>query len=613
LVAERLADSALNGSGPVDPDHPITVAVEPDDTISDLLDRQRRALAAGRAFLAVRVKGSTVEIGPLLRPGGAGCCACAQERHRSVAGVPPMHPMLSEEPARVLLAPHWQQLIAGLVADRVTGQAPDHEVLAVRLADGEISRHRLTPVPDCPACGSLPDDGPDAGQFEFMQQLQAEPDRLRIKPMLALDTLRSQLVDHRFGPVTHAYRDQIAPMAFVGIELATLARRPRMDGYGRCPDFEDAHRVGLLEAVERESGSWPSARRSVVQGSFTELAAQALDPARLGLPDPAYDDHPNSLLDPYSAGAGTSWVWAHSFETGGPVLVPEHVAYYGIPRAPDRARYLYECSNGCAVGGCLEEAILYGCLEFVERDAFLLSWYSQTPGTRLNPAGVTDDVSRAMLETLTGEGFETRLYDITSDVGVPTIWALALNPASTSAASLSAAAAHPDPQKAIRGALAEVAAMAVIRNRQGESSTVEQRRELLAEPTQVRSLDDHVGLYTLPEALPRLGWLIDGAGPAVDIDQHFGDWRQAWVRRDLTGTMRLLVAAMAAAGLPPVVVRQTSSRDVQLGVEVVKVIAPGGLAMTFGHVHHRTGGIVRLDRARALAGTTGPLLPHPFP
>ncbi|MFD3453296.1 YcaO-like family protein [Streptomyces sp. NPDC058691] len=31
-------------------------------------------------------------------------------------------------------------------------------------------------------------------------------------------------------------------------------------------------------------------------------------------------------------------------------------------------------SNGGAIGSCMEEAVLFGLLELIERDAFLLGW-----------------------------------------------------------------------------------------------------------------------------------------------------------------------------------------------------------------------------------------------
>ncbi|WP_051367945.1 TOMM precursor leader peptide-binding protein [Hamadaea tsunoensis] len=587
------------------------VADDPTLDLAGLVERQRAAHADGRPFLPVRFKGAAIEIGPLVRPGVPGCVACAEERHRSVASTPPMHAYLAQEPSRLTSETHWSVLAAELVAARLAGGADDDVIQVVSAARGEIQLHRLTPVPDCEVCSVLPDDSADLARWSWTTQRSAEPERLRVKPLLPLSDL-AHMHDHRYGPVAHVYRDPIAPMAFTGVELATLRHRPRMYAFGRSRDFESSRRVGFLEAVERESGSWPSARRTSVVGSYRSLADVALDPALLGLTDPAYDGHRHSLLTPYSPDAQTSWVWGHDVASGTPVLVPEHVAYYGVPGRPGRARFLYECSSGCAVGGCLEEAVLYACLETIERDAFLLAWYSQTPGTPLDPGGVVDPDGCDLLDVLAGEGYETRLFDITSDVGVPVVWALALDPANPDGASLSAAAAHPDPERAITGALVEVAAMAVLGNRRTDHPSAEDRRAMLADPTRVVSLDDHVALYTLPASLDRLAWQLE-AGPPVDAATHFGDWRSRWIRPDLTDTMRLVTGAMAAAGLPPIIVRQTTARDHRLGVEVVKAIAPGALAMTFGHVHHRTRGLPRLDAARARTGVDGPILPHPFP
>ena len=44
----------------------------------------------------------------------------------------------------------------------------------------------------------------------------------------------------------------------------------------------------------------------------------------------------------------------------------------------------------------------------------------------------------------------------------------------------------------------------------------------------------------------------------------------------------------------------------RLGLFSAKVIVPGALPMTFGHMYRRTRGLSRLR-------ANGPLLPHPFP
>lgn len=58
-----------------------------------------------------------------------------------------------------------------------------------------------------------------------------------------------------------------------------------------------------------------------------------------------------------------------------PILIPESLAYYSLGREDS---FVYETSNGCALGGSLEEAIFHAILEAAERDSFCLPG---TPGS----------------------------------------------------------------------------------------------------------------------------------------------------------------------------------------------------------------------------------------
>ncbi len=68
------------------------------------------------------------------------------------------------------------------------------------------------------------------------------------------------------------------------------------------------------------------------------------------------------------------WVWGYSFLKERPILIPELLAYYSLGYEEG---FVYETSNGCALGGSLEEAIFYGIMEIVERDSFLMTWYAE--------------------------------------------------------------------------------------------------------------------------------------------------------------------------------------------------------------------------------------------
>jgi len=76
--------------------------------------------------------------------------------------------------------------------------------------------------------------------------------------------------------------------------------------------------------------------------------------AAVGLPAAGQIEGSTERLVRYSPDLEMSWVWAFSFARGRPALVPEQIAYYGRI-TPPRERFVIETSNGCALGGTLEE------------------------------------------------------------------------------------------------------------------------------------------------------------------------------------------------------------------------------------------------------------------
>ena len=65
--------------------------------------------------------------------------------------------------------------------------------------------------------------------------------------------------------------------------------------------------------------------------------------------------------------------------------MPTALCYYSYP-LPEDQHFCQADSNGSAAGNCLEEAILQGFMELVERDAVALWWYNrvQRPGVDLD-------------------------------------------------------------------------------------------------------------------------------------------------------------------------------------------------------------------------------------
>lgn len=104
-----------------------------------------------------------------------------------------------------------------------------------------------------------------------------------------------------------------------------------------------------------------------MHGSFHDLEDYALNPLTLGVHTNEHYNRDGFPFKPFDPDYEQNWVWGYSLSQNRTILVPESIAYYSLGH---RDAYVYETSNGCAIGGSLEEAIFHGILEVVERDAF---------------------------------------------------------------------------------------------------------------------------------------------------------------------------------------------------------------------------------------------------
>ncbi|MFH9659635.1 TOMM precursor leader peptide-binding protein [Streptomyces sp. NPDC017248] len=619
----------------------------------------RHALAHPVRFVPVREDGALTVIGPVLHPGARACVACAEHQRLATAGgrVPWHSPRLSlGGTGTPPLAEAALRLAADLLAAGPPGTGPratdpsgaaplasgpgapgpgtagpsggeDRAVVHVLHGDRYTwSSHRVRPVGGCPVCRPLPDDSPAGARLPAGPRPLPDPSVLRAPNTRTTPAqLREALHDERFGPVRRLFRSEDSAFALT-TAWVTDGRSVDDGGYGRSGDFESSERIALFESVERFAGMRPLGRRTVLRASYADLVAAGghavLDPVRLGLPDPEFAGHPARRTVPYAPDLALDWVYGWSLTERRALAVPEHVAYWDVP-GPDRPRVVYESSNGCGLGNSPQEAALYGLFEVAERDAFLMAWYARTPLPRVTVPADDPEVT-ALADRAALLRYRLTLLDATNDLGVPVVISLCRYEGTHPGAprAFLAAGAHHDPRVAIRSAVAEVVTNvqeAARRSASGGPRDPERLRPMLDRPELVLDLDDHVGLNTLPEAQPRLDFL--SAGPAEV------PWHERWPGApepvtDLTRLLDRTVARLAAEGLEVVAVTQDEPgvRD-RLGLHCAKVIVPGTLPMTFGHVNRRTAGLDRLLEVPHRLGRAGrpprrdelPLHPHPFP
>lgn len=605
---------------------------------------QEFCAAHGLSWLPVRTELGRTVLGPLHIPGETGCVRCAELR-RSVAdqhsaardSLRQKYPRLADQPSPWLTAAA-AGTIAALTADEVTGpqwrSGRTHlALLYIAHDDLTVSTHPFLPDPLCSACGTLPDDSPEGVRIVLRPHPVPTPGAHRIRPLdgAGADDLLATYVDDQTGLIQHL--QSLAggcpgSLAVAGAAMRTRYRTRAELGWGRTSRYRRSEMVAMLEALERYGGMTPGGRRTVVRASFAEVSGSALDPRALGLYPPEHYGQPGFGFQPFDTDRSCSWVWGYSFARLEPILVPQGYAYYSTHVTdPDDPLFAFEISNGCALGSCLEEAILYGLFELAERDAFLMTWYARLPAARIDLSSARDRSIPLLAHAIESEtGYQVLVFDTTMEYGIPSVWAMAMHPSGRfpgpeQPALACAAGAHLDPELAVGRALSELGPILsdlIIRS----PDVARRGGPMVDDPSLVVTMDDHSALYANHEASSRLDFLTAG-GPA----RSFADLlvrhsvAEACQNADVTDDLSEVVHRLRRHGLDVIVVDQTTAEHRAGGFFCVKAIVPGLLPMTFGHHNRRTYGLPRLFEVPRLLGYRDRTLmpaeintyPHPFP
>lgn len=566
----------------------ITVALV-DDYLDPLLARLNAAyLANGRHWLLVRPTGTTVWLGPLLRPGHTGCWACIEQRitgNRQVARylvgkrgeVKPRLPNHAVVPATTHLA---AAALAAELGAIVAGQPStvDGQLVTFDLTTLQSAEHLLIRQPQCPACGdptlisartpkvalsARPARHTTDGGYR-VQRPQETFDRLRkhISPILgAVTSLRPH--DDAENGITYSFTAG-HNFAMVNDNIDLLRRNLRGQSGGKGRTEIQARVSAVCEAIERYAGVWHG-NEPVVRAPADDLDG-AVAPDELLLfsaeqvagraewnADPAHRLH--LVPEPFERDRPIDWSRAWSLTHDTERLLPAGYAWYGHP---DLGEHLY-CvtdSNGGASGNTLEEAVLQGFCEIVERDAVALWWYNRVR----RPLFDLDCLDDPYIGTLRDfyATMQRRLWvlDLTSDLGVPTFAAVS-NREHPVQDIMVGFGAHLDPRIAVIRALTEVNQfLPFVDRRDANGNTIYRTDDLeTLEWCRTAKLETEPWLVADPTQPPRT---------LASYEPLTGD--------DLAGHVDDCVRRAAECGLEVIVLDQ-SRPDLELAV--VKVVVPG--------------------------------------
>jgi ribosomal protein S12 methylthiotransferase accessory factor len=449
-AAGSLAVQAIAASGfAVREDAPLMVVLT-DDYLSPELESFD---GAGRPWLLAKPVGHTIWLGPLFIPGQTACwkclAACLRRNRWAIAALlpesSPPQPSAAALPASVLAA---AGMIATMSAVWLAGKADSASgaaILTVDVRTWEREWHRVLGRADCPACGQASPRSP-ASMERFVSPLTGIVSNLRVatEPMLAHF--------HAVGICT-------PPAPLDGM-------RPWIQPFnvsGRGDSPRQAQTACIAEGVERYSSTWQG-YEPVIRARMSDIGGLSPEDL-LFFSDSQYanaaawnarQEEMHWVPERFDPEREVAWVEAGSLAGQASRFVPAGYCYLWYPYR-EEPRYCASDSNGCAAGRTMDEAILNGLLELVERDAVAIWWYNRLlrPSLDLTNPGLPE--LEVAVQELRDGGRQFSVLDLTTDLGIPAYVALA--PTLDGREILFASAAHWSPRIAVRKAIGEISQM----------------------------------------------------------------------------------------------------------------------------------------------------------
>ncbi|MCL2607079.1 MAG: YcaO-related McrA-glycine thioamidation protein [Methanomassiliicoccaceae archaeon] len=213
--------------------------------------------------------------------------------------------------------------------------------------------------------------------------------------------------------------EDITPRDNIGIPVFSVARPKTAHGKtkfynGKGPTPEQAKASAVMEAIERYSAELRDTDE-IVYGTFDEAmkTGLTLDPAEMILPHRTMNYYKNDVI---------AWCRAYELFRGEEIWVPACAVYHPYTAEGDLQLIRFH-TNGIAAGNTMEEAILHGMLELIERDAWSICEYRE----KANADVILEEGSLCseLMKKFNDNGVEIYLKDLTSDIGIPTIGAAA--------------------------------------------------------------------------------------------------------------------------------------------------------------------------------------------
>ena len=189
---------------------------------------------------------------------------------------------------------------------------------------------------------------------------------------------------------------------------------------GKGLDLDAARASGIMEAAEHHLAEHVNRPDALATTAELRRRGRVADVSRL--PQSVRRLGPDERIP---------WMEARDLMTGEAVWVPYEMVHVDLRLPfPPASGFFPLGSNGLASGDHVAEAVVHGICELVERDAVTLFYQEdvrQQERRKIDPATVDDDVARELMNRFEAAGVELAAWDITSDVGIASVFCMAVD------------------------------------------------------------------------------------------------------------------------------------------------------------------------------------------
>lgn len=403
----------------------------------------------GTPWMLVKPTGKTLWLGPLFIPNETACWECLHHRlelhnpinkfYRVVKNTTtsPIKPLVSHPLTTNLMA---SMAIHELIKWLYNGDDKlNNKIISINTQTFEKQEHIVVKRPQCKVCGDAEVKHPAKIVLQKSALVSVLGGYRTISPVDSFEKYKHHISPisgiisqvKSYGLANHPHIHNYSSgrnLALQSVSMFWLNHHLRSGNGGKGKNDIQAKMGAVGEAIERYCLMYQD-NAYTIKASLDELE-DAIHPnecmnyseTQMANRD-AINIHTAKFYElipvPFDTSEKMDWTPVYSLTEQKFKYLPSIFCYAQYPAEDETRLYAYPDSNGCAAGNTIEEAILQGFLELVERDAVAIWWYNRLKKTAINLKTAQNPYLEEMQQYYQSINRSLWVLDITSDLGIP--------------------------------------------------------------------------------------------------------------------------------------------------------------------------------------------------